>query len=282
VFPVLFRPPFMDIGHHLDDDAEATMTTDTPTTGRLSVNGVDMYYEVHGTGRPLVLLHGGMLTIDLSFGGILPALAKEHRVIAPELQGHGHTADCDRPLTIDNLADDVVALLDHLGVERADVLGFSLGGLTALRLAMRYPARVHRLVLASTHYRPEGYHEELRDPALWATSTRMPTESDFREMTESYERVAPDPGHFEDFRAKASTTVGAFEGWSADELRALHAPTLLLLGDNDFVTLEHATEMFGLIPDAQLAVLPRTNHNDVIRRAELVTPILDTFLGGDR
>lgn len=258
------------------------MTTDTPTTGVLSVNGVDMYYEVHGTGRPLVLLHGGMQTVDLSFGGILPTLAREHRVIAPELQGHGHTADCDRPLTIDNLADDVVALLDHLGVERADVLGFSLGGLTALRLAMRYPRRVHRLVLASTHYRPEGQHEELRDPTLWATSTRMPTESDFREMTEAYERVAPDPGHFEDFRVKASTTVGTFEGWSADELRALHVPTLLLLGDNDFVTLEHATEMFGLIPDAELAVLPRTNHTDVIRRADLVTPILDTFLGGDR
>jgi pimeloyl-ACP methyl ester carboxylesterase len=264
-----------------------TMTAGTgdvtaPESGYAPVNGVDMYYEVRGSGRPLVLLHGGLLTIDLTFGQYLSDLAAHHRVIAVESQGHGHTADTDRPLTFDGLADDVVALLDLLGVDTADVFGFSLGALTALRLAMRHPDRVGRLVLASGHFRPDGYHDDIRDPALQATSRRMPTERDFREMTEAYARVAPDPGHFEAFMAKVSTAVAAFEGWQEDEVRAVRAPTLLVVGDNDFVTLEHAILMRALLPDAQLAVLPGTNHTDVTRRVELVLPMLRSFLGGDR
>jgi pimeloyl-ACP methyl ester carboxylesterase len=243
-----------------------------------SVDGVKMYYEVHGEGRPLVLLHGGLLTFDLSFGAMLPRLATGRQVIGVELQGHGHTADTDRPLTPANLAGDVVALLDQLGLGRADVFGFSLGGLVALELAIAHPDRVDRLVVASAHYRPDGYHDDIRDPALQARSTRMPTEADFAEMFEAYQRVAPEPERLPGFQAKLSQAVAEFEGWSAGQLRAIAAPTLLIVGDNDFVRLEHAVEMAGLIPDARLGVLPGTTHAEVLRRTELVPPMVESFL----
>ncbi|WP_030022985.1 alpha/beta fold hydrolase [Streptomyces monomycini] len=248
------------------------------SAGYARVNGLDLYYEIHGTGQPLVLLHGGLLTIDLTFGGILPALAATRQVVAVELQGHGHTGDIDRDPTLAYLADDVVGLLDHLGIGRADFFGFSLGGLTALQLALTRPARVDRLVLASTHYRPDGYHPEVLDPRARAGSRRMPTESDFQEMYEAYAKVAPDPGRFEAFAEKLQPTVHAFEGWPARALAGLEAPVLLLVGDTDFVRLEHAVEMHELIPGSQLGVLPGTTHSDLPRRADLVVPLVRAFL----
>lgn len=254
-------------------------TTIPPSTaGYAHVNGLKVYYEVHGTGRPLVLLHGGLLTIDTTFGALLPVLTEKRQVIAVELQGHGRTADTDRALTFENLAADVAALLDYLGAGRAELFGFSLGGLVALELAMRHPDRVHRLVLASTHYRGDGYHAEIRDPEAHPGSTRMPTEDDFQQMYEEYVRVAPSPEHFEAFAAKASAAVGAFEGWPDEDLQAITAPTLLIVGDTDFVRLDHAVQMHDLIPNAQLAVLPGTTHIDVMRRSDLLTPMVEAFL----
>jgi pimeloyl-ACP methyl ester carboxylesterase len=257
------------------------MTTDmgVPATGYAPVHGLRMYYEIYGEGRPLLLLHGGLLTVQLCFGALLPALATRHRVIAVELQGHGRTADSEREMSIANLAEDVVGLLDHLGIEQTDLYGFSLGGLTALQAAMRHPERVRRLVAASMHFRPDGFHQEIRDPEAYPTSERMPTAADFNSMREEYQRVAPDPDHFEAFAAKTSNMVGAFTGWSDDELRAVAVPTLVMLGDTDFVRIEHAAEMFSLIPDAQLAVLPGATHMDLTRRADLVLPVVESFLG---
>jgi pimeloyl-ACP methyl ester carboxylesterase len=246
------------------------------TTGYASVNGLEMYYEIHGTGRPLVLLHGGVLTIDLSFAAVLPALAETRQVIAVELQGHGHTADIDREMSLENLADDVAGLLDHLGIESADLLGFSLGGLTSLQLAMRHAARVGRMIVASAHFRPDGYYPEIAegDP----TSTRMPTQADFRAMQEAYARVAPHPEHFEAIMGKTSGMVGSFGGWKDDDLRAITAPTLLVIGDHDFVRVEHAAEMRDLIPGSQLAVLPATTHMGVMTRTDLLLPMAAAFL----
>lgn len=242
------------------------------------VNGLKMYYEAHGEGRPVVLMHGGLQTFDLSFGPMLPRLATGRQVIGIELQGHGHTADIDRPITLPNLAGDVVALLDELGLGRADLFGFSLGGLVALELTTSHPERVGRLVLASTHYRADGYHDDIRDPALQAESTRMPTEADFAEMLDTYQRVAPQPERFQSVAAKLSAAVPEIDGWSADALRVIAAPTLLIVGDHDFVRLDHAAEMKELIPGAQLAVLPGATHVDVLRRTELVLPMVESFL----
>lgn len=244
-------------------------------------DGVSMYYEVRGGGRPLVLLHGGGMTIDLAFGTLLPELTTGRQVIGAELQGHGHTADADRPFTMPALAGDVVALLDHLGLDRADVFGFSLGGLVATELAVRYPARVDRAVLASSFFRPDGYHADVRDPALFATSTRLPTQADFNDMRAAYEAVAPDPKHFEDFMSRLGGMVSTFPGWSPEEIAGITAPTLVVVGDNDFTTLPHADELRTLIPDARLAVLPGTNHQYVPGRPELA-PILRRFLDAGR
>jgi pimeloyl-ACP methyl ester carboxylesterase len=243
------------------------------------VNGQKLYYEVHGAGKPLVALHGGLLTIDLSFGHVLPWLAKDRQVIAVELQGHGHTPDSDRPLTLPNLAADVIALLDHLGIDRADVFGFSLGSLVATQVAISGPSRVDRLVVAAGHFRSAGYNPEVLDRALMATSTRMPTAADFAEMRDAYLAVAPDPGHFEAFTAKLNTAPPPtwVDAWSLDELRAITAPTLLVVGDRDFMRLSHADEMRELLPDARLAVLPDSTHMRVMHH-ELLQPLVEKFL----
>ncbi|WP_236796885.1 alpha/beta fold hydrolase [Amycolatopsis sp. GM8] len=243
-----------------------------------NVNGLKMYYEVHGEGRPVVLLHGGLHHIGLSFGPMLPRLATGQQAIGVDLQGHGRTADIDRPMTMPNFAADVVALLDELGLAKADVFGFSLGGLVGLELATAHPDRVGRLVLASANYRADGSYDDVRDPALFASSTRMPTAADFREMTEEYQRIAPEPERLATVQTRLSAAVAGMEGWSADQLRAITAPTLLIIGDHDFVRFDHAIEMKELIRGAQLAVLPGTTHTNVVRRTELVVPMVESFL----
>jgi pimeloyl-ACP methyl ester carboxylesterase len=250
-------------------------------SGYAAVNGLRMYYEVHGDGgggRPLVLLHGGVTTIELSFVDVLPELAAGRQVIATELQGHGRTADIERDIDLGFLAGDVAALLDHLGAGRADVLGFSLGGGVALQLALDHPDRVGRLISVSAGYASDGFHPEISDPARYATSTRMPTADDFRQMREAYDRLAPDPGHFEQFAVKTSRAANNLKGWTAAELGRISAPTLLVFGDHDFIRLEHAVRMHELIPGAQLAVLPGTTHMGVLRRADLIVPLVTGFL----
>ncbi|WP_222853726.1 alpha/beta fold hydrolase [Fodinicola acaciae] len=243
-----------------------------------SVNGLELYYEIHGTGEPLVLLHGGLHTFDLSFGAMLPELAASHQVIGVELQGHGRTADIDRELSIGQFADDVAALLKHLGVARADVMGFSLGALVALELGVRHQDVVGRLVLAAAHARPDGYHTDITDPSAWATSTRMPTADDFAEMAAEYARVAPRPKDFQPFQQKLSAMVASSKGWTDDELRSVAAPTLLVIGDHDFVRIEHAAQMLELIPTAQLGVVPGTTHAGLLRRADVLLPMVAAFL----
>ncbi|GAB3168916.1 alpha/beta hydrolase [Streptomyces incanus] len=264
-----------------DDAPRRDVTTVPNSSAYAKVNGLEMYYEVHGAGRgprlPLVLLHGGVLTIGLSFGAVLPALSADRLVIAPELQGHGHTADTDRALTVPDLASDVVALLDAIGVEQADFLGYSLGGLVALEIAVRHPGRVGRLVLSAAQYTQDGVHEEVRTPDHG--SPRLPGEADFHEMADAYTASAPHPERFEDLLAKCSAVARAPLPWTADDLRGLTAPTLLVIGDTDFVRVEHAAEMQRLIPRSRLAVLPATTHMALMRRTSLLLPLLDEFLG---
>jgi pimeloyl-ACP methyl ester carboxylesterase len=238
------------------------------------VNGLRLYYEVNGSGRPIVLLHGGLLTIDLNFGALLAPLAESRQVIAVELQGHGHTADSDREMTIEALAGDVIALLDQLGVGEADFLGFSLGGLVAYAIAFRAPARVGALIVASADaHRPPG-----RESTPVAEDL-LPTSADFEEMRGAYIAVAPDPAHFEEFAAKNAKAVHECPARSADEMRSLRVPTLLIFGDRDFSPLPDVLETYELLPNAQLEVLPGATHMSVARHSGevlgLITPFLD-------
>lgn len=235
------------------------------------VNGIHLYYEERGEGPPLVLLHGGVLTIELSFGVVIPVLAEHHRVIAVELQGHGRTADIDRPMTFEHFAADVVALLDHLGIESADVFGFSLGGLTAYELLVHHPGRVRRAVVASADYRNDRLGE--------IDAERLPTEEDFAAMRDAYTAVAPDPTHFEEFMKRLEVLVHGFDGWTDDDLRGIAVPVLVLIGDTDFILVPNAVEAVELLPQGRLAVLPATTHMHMTR-SELVAPIVESFLAG--
>jgi pimeloyl-ACP methyl ester carboxylesterase len=249
------------------------------TSGYADVNGLHMYYEIHGEqGTPLVLLHGGVMTIDLTFADLIPTLARKHRVIAVEFQGHGRTADIDRDMTYPNFASDVVALLDHLGIERAHVLGHSMGGGTALQLAIDHPARLLSVVPISASVRPEGAHPDLSDPSTYATSTRMPTEEDFAAMSEAYARLSPHPDQFDALPMRTMTTTQTWTGWTDEELGAITAPVLIVLGDHDFTVAAHGAVMQELIPGSQLAILPGTTHMQAPRRADLLLPMLDRFL----
>ena len=252
------------------------------------IGGQQLYYEVHGGdihgsdihdsdihhgGRPLVLLHGGLLTIGLSFGPLLGPLAAGRQVIAAELQGHGRTADTSRPMTIEALAGDVIELLDHLEIAEADLFGFSLGGLVACAVAAAAPGRVGRLIVASANpYRPPGRESAQVGEEL------LPTEADFHLMRDAYLAVAPEPAHFEKFTARMPAMVHEVPRWTADQLRALRMPTLLVFGDRDFSPLSDVTELFGLLPDARLAVLPGTTHMDMTRRPDELLQLVTRFL----
>jgi pimeloyl-ACP methyl ester carboxylesterase len=239
-----------------------------------TVNGLDLYYETRGTGRPLVLLHGGLLTIGLSFGSLLESLAAGRQVIGVELQGHGHTSDAGRPMTIEALAGDVVALLDHLQVERADLFGFSLGGLVACAVALAAPGRTGKLIIASADpHRPPGRESKP------LTEDRLPTQADFEAMRAAYEAVAPDPAQFPALAARTEALVHQTPARTGEELRSLRAPVLLIFGDRDFSPLADVAELLDLPPDARLAVLPATTHIGVTQQPRellaLITPFLD-------
>jgi pimeloyl-ACP methyl ester carboxylesterase len=237
------------------------------------VNGLRLYYEIHGRGRPLVLLHGGLTTIDLDFGSLLAPLAAGRQVIAVELQGHGHTADPGREMTMEALAGDVVGLLDHLGVAQADFFGFSLGGLVASTVAREAPARVGKLIVASADVqRPPGRESRPLSEDL------VPTQADFVAMQDAYAAAAPDPGNFDQIAAKTTALVHEMPGWTDDELRSLRVPTLLIFGDRDFSPLTDVVEMFELLPNAQLAVLPASTHMGITQRPGELLTLITSFL----
>jgi pimeloyl-ACP methyl ester carboxylesterase len=260
-----------------------TPTQTAPTSGYADVNGVHLYYEdydeQHGaTGTPLVLLHGGLLTIDLNFAGLIPRLAARHRVIAVELQGHGRTADIDRTISPANFAGDVVALLDHLGIDRAHVLGHSMGGAAAMEVAVSHPDRVLSAVPISITVSADGMHPDFSSAEAMATSTRMPTEHDMAAMKEAYTRLSPHPDHFEGFLAALSSSAEDLKGWTDEQLASMRVPVLFVVGDRDFTTIEHAGSMLDKTPDSQLLVLPGTTHMQATQRVDILDSALAAFL----
>jgi pimeloyl-ACP methyl ester carboxylesterase len=220
------------------------------------VNGLQMYYEIHGRragsgNRPLVLIHGGGSTIESTFGRILPEFAQSRQVIAVELQAHGHTKDIDRPLSFEQDADDIAALLEQLHVGSADVMGFSNGGMSALQIAIRHPQNVNKLVLASTPYKRDGMRAGFFDGLQRATLNDMP-----RPLKDAYLKANPDPKGLQVMFDRDRARMLAFRDFSDSAIHRIQAPTLVLDGDEDVVLPEHALALFHLLPHAQLTILP--------------------------
>jgi pimeloyl-ACP methyl ester carboxylesterase len=253
------------------------------------IGPLNLYYEIHGSGEPLVLLHGAYMTVDM-LGPLLTGLAAGRQVIVPELEGHGRTALTDRPLSYEQMADDVAGLAAALELDRVDVVGYSMGGGAALQTAIRHPQLVRKLVVASAGYRFDGMPAVAREmfptitPEMFAGSP----------MEEEYKRLAPNPDDFPRLVEKLTVLDSTDFAWPDDDVRAIPAPILIVLGDSDGVTLDHALAMFKLrgggvmadlqgMPDSQLAVLPGTAHfippgSGLLDRSEWLLPMIETFL----
>jgi pimeloyl-ACP methyl ester carboxylesterase len=245
----------------------ATPRTATDKTGYATVNGLRMYYEEHGSGPPLVLLHGGGSTAQTSFGEIIPTLAQHYHVIAPEQQAHGHSGDRDRPLSFEQMADDTAALLAQLGVTEADVLGFSNGGIVALQLAMRHPKMVRRLILCSSFYARAAMPPQFWQGFGRATMADMPAP-----LREAFVASAPNPSEVPARFAKQVALMKAFRDIPESALHGVGVNTLVMVGDRDVMSVEHAAQLARVLPHAELAVMPGSAHGTYLGAAEGARP----------
>lgn len=272
---------------------EAAMTSSVKT-GYARVNDVKLYYELHGTGEPLILLHGGLGSIEM-FAGLLPAFSRTRRVIAVDLQGHGRTGDTDRPITYEALGDDIAALIKTLGIEKADVMGYSLGAGTGLQMTIRHPAAVRKLVVVSTVFRRGGWYPEILiamaqlGPAVAEQLKQSP-------LYQTYSRIAPNPANWPVLVTKMGDLLRKDFDWATD-IVGIKAPTLLVFGDADSMRPEHVVEFFELlgggkkdggwdgsgISNARLAILPGLTHYNIFSSPALaptVLPFLDAPMAG--
>ena len=260
---------------------------DMAAGSRVEVNGMEMYYEVSGEGDPLIVLHGAYMNIP-SMGRIIPALAERHRVYALEFQGHGRTTDIDRPITYENLGDDVAVFMDAVGLEKADVFGYSMGANAGLQLAIRHPEKVGRLIVASAAYDIEGLQ-----PAFRAFIPQLTVEMMLAmPFAEEYKKLAADPDGFPVLVEKLIALEHEPLAWEAD-VKALETPVLVITGDADVATLEHSVAMFRLLgggdmgdmgqplPASRLAVMPATSHTAVITQTDMLISFIEPFLAGE-
>ena len=256
-----------------------------PTTGYAPVNGLKMYYEIHGSGAPVVLLHGAFMTITNNWTGWIDELSKTRKVIAVEMQGHGRTADIERDISQTHLADDVAALLDHLEIPKADLIGYSMGGGVALQFAISHPDKVRKVVVISSTFRHDGWVKEGRDalPQLTAEVFKgSPIETE-------YKKLSPTPNEFPKFVKHLVAAETKPDDLSADKLKATKAPMFFIHGDADGVRLDHIAEMFRLKggevfgdmrprSDSRLAILPNTTHVTLMDRKAVIVPMVNDFL----
>lgn len=253
-------------------------------SGYAPVNGLRIYYEVYGEGKPLVLLHGSFMTINTNYGHLIPELAKTRKIIALEFQGHGRTADIDRPFSFESLADDVAGVIKYLSIDSADILGYSLGGTVALQLAIRHPQLVHKLILASAVFKSEGWSAETR--AIFPII--KPEFFEHTPIKTAYDSLAPDPAHWPIMVNKLLKLVNTTYDYT-EKAKGIKKPFLFILGDSDGIVPEHAAEMFRIaggvrngdmagFPNSQLAVLPATSHTGLMMRADWLLSLIPAFL----
>jgi pimeloyl-ACP methyl ester carboxylesterase len=263
-------------------------TTYAKSAGKyVDINGMHMYYEVSGKGAPLVVLHGAYMNIP-SMGSIIKKLAKTHTVYIMELQGHGRTNNIDRPITYQNLADDVAKFMDAVGLKKADVFGYSMGAVTGLQLAIRHPEKVNKLVAASVAYDVEGWQPVFKEMIPQMTPemfTQMPS------FEQEYRKYAPDPNGFRAYVEKLIALEREPMAW-AEDVKKLKLPVLIISGDADVATLEHSVAMFRMLggggmgdmgaplPASRFAVMPATSHTAVITQPDLLHSFIEPFLTG--
>ncbi|MBM7789239.1 alpha/beta fold hydrolase [Tenggerimyces flavus] len=260
----------------------------TTTNGQYAdVNGLHLYYEIHGTGRPLILLHGGLGAGEM-YGPILPAFTENHQVILVDLQGHGRTADIDRPLDVALMADDIAALIDHLGLDHPDVVGYSMGGGVAFQVAVRHPDKIRKVVTASTHIRTDAIYAEMREQQGQVSGAAAEFMKE-TPMYESYARLAPRPEDFPRLLDKIGEVMAIPFDYS-EEVRALQVPWLVIAADADMAPPSHYVEVFALLDGGlrdggwtgegrpkgghSLAILPGLTHYDIFMSPLFVSTAL--------
>ena len=259
-----------------------------------TVNGLKMYYEVHGTAGaggqpPLVLLHGALSATGTSFGQLLPLFAQHRQVISVEQQAHGRTEDIDRPLRVEYMAEDTVALLKQIGIQKVDLLGYSMGSGIALQIAIQHPELVRKLVTVSLAYNRAGYHPGSLDNIQTLTPEMM----EGSPFHEEYMNIAPHPENFPVLLEKVKDMDASIPEWTPEAIHSIQAPTLLIIGNSDLVRPEQAVEMFRLLgggvfgdlaglPRSQLAVIPGSTHITVAYRGEWLAPMVESFLDGPK
>lgn len=255
------------------------------SSGHAPVNGIEMYYETHGEGSAIVLLHGSYMTIDSNFGELIPRLAEKHLVVAVEMQGHGRTPFSERPYSYDALASDVAELLKFLEIERAAILGYSLGGIVALQAAIKYPDLFDKLVFVSSVYKFAGWVK----PAREMFPTLTPEFFEKTPIKTEYDRVAANPADWERFVRRLAEFDAAPFDLGKENVGGLKCPALLIFGDNDGVELSHKTEIYellgggvfadmGELPKSQLAILPAMTHVNLMKETDRLANIIEPFL----
>jgi pimeloyl-ACP methyl ester carboxylesterase len=262
----------------------------TTTGNYAAINGINLYYEIHGTGTPLIMLHGGFGTFEM-FAALFPALVKQHQIIGVDLYGHGRTTLTDRPLSFEHMANDIAGLITHLGLEQATVLGYSLGAAVALQTAIRHPDRVKKLVIISAPFKRSGWYPDIQT----GMASLSPAAFLGTPMHEAYLRVAPKPDDFPRFVAMMQQGMSQDYDWTK-EVATLYMPTLIIAGDSDSFPPSHAVEFFTLLgggkQDAgwngehlipsQLAILPGVTHYNIVFRPDLLLPVLVPFLADNK
>lgn len=242
------------------------MTTHTPLksfNGYASVNGLKMYYEIHGKGTPLVLIHGGGSTIETTFGRIIDKLSENHKVIAVEMQAHGHTPDIDRPLSFQQDADDIAMLLKNLSIDKANVFGFSNGASTTLQFAIRHPQMTNKIIVGSTFFKKAGAPDWFWDMMSKPSFEGMP-----QPYKDAFLKVNTDTNSLYRMYERDVARMQSFPDIPEQQMKSIKAPSFIIIGDKDVVTVEHAVEMHNLIPNSRLAIIPG-GHGDYI--GELTT-----------
>jgi len=256
-------------------------------SGYANVNGLKMYYEVYGKGKPIVLLHGSYMNIPLNWSHIIPLFAKDRKVIVTEMQGHGRTRDIPREFSYEAMADDVSGLLKHLKIDSADILGYSMGGGVAFQVAVRHPQQVRRLVVLSGTYTHDGWWPDVE--AMYATFTADMFKG--TPIQKQYDSLGNDPAHFPEFVKKVISIDLKPYDWSKD-VKNIQAPIFMAIGDADGVRYEHALELFRGkgggkmgdiygVPKSRLAIIPGTTHIGMMQRTDWLIPMITDFLDSD-